>query len=185
MKPFAALAAFFCIFSALVSGVQAQNEAFRPQFHFTPERNWMNDPNGLVFYEGEWHLFYQHNPYGDKWGHMSWGHAVSRDLIHWEHLPLALAEEDSIMIFSGSAVVDWKNTSGFGRNGKPPLVAIYTGHREGTQDQRIAFSNDRGRTWTKVPGHVLDLHMADFRDPRVFWHDATSRWVMAVALPNE
>ena len=185
MKPFTALAAFFCIFSALVSGVQAQNEAFRPQFHFTPERNWMNDPNGLVFYEGEWHLFYQHNPYGDKWGHMSWGHAVSRDLIHWEHLPLALAEEDSIMIFSGSAVVDWKNTSGFGRNGKPPLVAIYTGHREGTQDQRIAFSNDRGRTWTKVPGPVLDLHMADFRDPRVFWHDATSRWVMAVALPNE
>ena len=143
MKPFAALAAFFCVFSALVSGVQAQNEAFRPQFHFTPERNWMNDPNGLVFYEGEWHLFYQHNPYGDKWGHMSWGHAVSRDLIHWEHLPLALAEEDGIMIFSGSAVVDWKNTSGFGRNGKPPLVAIYTGHREGTQDQRIAFSNDR------------------------------------------
>jgi Beta-fructosidases (levanase/invertase) len=185
MKPFVLFLAFFGSFSAPQSGVQAQAERFRPQFHFTPERNWMNDPNGLVFYEGEWHLFYQHNPYGDKWGHMSWGHAVSRDLVHWEHLPLALAEDDGIMIFSGSAVVDWKNTSGFGRNGKPPLVAIYTGHREGRQDQRIAFSNDRGRTWTKVPGPVLDLHMADFRDPRVFWHDATSRWVMAVALPNE
>lgn len=145
----------------------------------------MNDPNGMVFYEGEWHLFYQHNPFGDKWGHMSWGHAVSHDLVHWEHLPLALAEEDGTMIFSGSAVVDWKNTSGFGVNGKPPLVAIYTGHRDGRQDQRLAFSNDRGRTWTKVPAPVLDLHMADFRDPRVFWHAPSSRWVMAVALPNE
>ena len=185
MKPFVLLAAFFGTFSAPIAAVRAQPEPFRPQFHFSPQRNWMNDPNGMVFYEGEWHLFYQHNPYGDKWGHMSWGHAVSRDLVHWEHLPLALAEEDGIMIFSGSAVVDWKNTSGFGRKGKPPLVAIYTGHREGRQDQRIAFSNDRGRTWTKVPGPVLDLHMADFRDPRVFWHEATSRWVMAVALPNE
>src|SRR5688572_5982531 len=95
-------------------------EPFRPQFHFTPERNWMNDPNGMVFYDGEWHLFYQYNPHGDRWGHMSWGHAVSRDLVRWEHLPLALAEEDGIMIFSGSAVVDWKNTSGFGTAGKPP-----------------------------------------------------------------
>ena len=98
---------------------------------------------------GEWHLFYQYNPSGNTWGHMSWGHAVSRDLVHWEHLPVALAEEDGVMIFSGSAVVDWDNTSGFGTNGKPPLVALYTGHRDGHQDQRIAYSNDRGRTWTK------------------------------------
>jgi len=88
-------------------------EEFRPRFHFTPELNWMNDPNGMVFYDGEYHLFYQYNPFGNTWGHMSWGHAVSRDLTHWEHLPLALAEEDGIMFFSGSAVVDWKNSTGF------------------------------------------------------------------------
>src|SRR5689334_25221423 len=108
-------------------------EPYRPQFHFSPERNWMNDPNGMVFYEGEWHLFYQYNPQGNTWGHMSWGHAVSRDLVRWEHLPLALAEEAGVMIFSGSAVVDWKNSSGFGKDGKPPLIAIYTGHRQGRQ----------------------------------------------------
>src|SRR6266542_115779 len=135
-------------------------EPFRPQFHFTPLRNWMNDPNGLVFYDGEFHLFYQYNPFGDKWGHMSWGHAVSRDLVHWEHLPLALAEEDGVMIFSGSAVVDWSNTSGFGQGGKPPLVAIYTGHytKKPLQNQHIAYSNDRGRSWTKFAGNpVLDI----------------------------
>lgn len=113
---------------ALVAAALAQNEPFRPQFHFTPEKNWMNDPNGMVFYEGEWHLFYQYNPAGNTWGHMSWGHAVSRDLVRWEHLPLALAEENDVMIFSGSAIVDWKNTSGFGQDGQPSLVAIYTGH---------------------------------------------------------
>jgi len=159
-------------------------EPFRPGFHFTPDRHWMNDPNGMVFFEGEWHLFYQYNPFGDTWGHMSWGHAVSRDLVHWEQLPLALAEEDGVMIFSGSAVVDWQNTSGFGRDGKPPLVALYTGHREGHQDQRIAYSNDRGRTWTKA-GVVLDVNKPDFRDPKVFWHAPTSRWVMTVALSPE
>jgi sucrose-6-phosphate hydrolase SacC (GH32 family) len=167
-------------------GADRYREPFRPQFHFTPERNWMNDPNGMVFFEDEYHLFYQYNPYGDKWGHMSWGHAVSRDLLHWEHLPLALAEEDGVMIFSGSAVVDWKNTSGVGVDGKPPLVAIYTGHRNKRQDQRIAYSNDRGRTWTKYSGNpVLDLNMADFRDPKVYWHEPTQHWFMVVALPTE
>ena len=167
-------------------GDDLYREPYRPQFHFSPARNWMNDPNGMVFYNGEWHLFYQYNPQGNTWGHMSWGHAVSRDLVHWEHLPLALAEEDGVMIFSGSAVVDWKNTSGFGGEGRPPLVAIYTGHREGRQDQRIAFSNDRGRTWTKFAGNpVLDLKMADFRDPKVGWHEPSSRWIMTVALPAE
>ncbi|MEO7318650.1 MAG: glycoside hydrolase family 32 protein [Chthoniobacteraceae bacterium] len=171
---------------ALAATAFAQGEPFRPQVHFTPEKNWMNDPNGMVFFEGEWHLFYQYNPHGDKWGHMSWGHSVSRDLVRWEHLPLALAEEDGVMIFSGSAVVDWKNTSGFGKDGQPPLVAIYTGHREGRQDQRLAFSNDRGRAWTKFAGNpVLDVKMADFRDPKVFWHEATARWVMTVALSTE
>lgn len=172
--------------AAAAVGQERYREPFRPQFHFTPERNWMNDPNGMVFYDGEWHLFYQYNPHGDRWGHMSWGHAVSRDLVRWEHLPLALAEADGVMIFSGSAVVDHKNTSGFGVNNQPPLVAIYTGHREGRQDQRLAYSNDRGRTWTKFAGNpVLDLKMADFRDPKVFWHEGTSRWVMTVALPAE
>ena len=161
-------------------------ERWRPQYHFTPADTWMNDPNGMVYYDGEYHLFYQNNPYGNRWGHMSWGHAVSRDLVHWEHLPLAIAEENGVMIFSGSAVVDWKNTSGFGRDGKPPLVAIYTGHHTGRplQNQQIAYSNDRGRTWTKYAANpVLDIGEADFRDPKVFWHEPTGRWIMAVSWP--
>jgi fructan beta-fructosidase len=178
------------VFSALSAGHAAElyREPFRPQFHFTPERNWMNDPNGLVFHDGEYHLFYQSNPFGDKWGHMSWGHAVSHDLVHWEHLPLALAEEDHVMIFSGSAVVDGQNTSGFGRNGRPPLVAIYTGHytTRPLQNQHIAYSTDRGRTWTKHSGNpVLEIGAKDFRDPKVFWHEPTKRWVMAVSWPTE
>ena len=167
------------------------DEPFRSQFHFTPEKNWMNDPNGLVWYKGEYHLFYQYNPFGNVWGHMSWGHAVSKDLIHWQHLPVALAEENGVMIFSGSAVVDWDNTSGLchsadpsNPNDKSCLIAIYTGHVEKTsQSQHIAVSNDRGRTWTKYAGNpVLDIGEKDFRDPKVFWHEATKKWVMAVSL---
>jgi len=161
------------------------HEPYRPQYHFTPERNWMNDPNGMVFYDGEYHLFYQYNPFGNRWGHMSWGHAVSSNLVHWEHLPLALAEEEGVMIFSGSAVVDWKNTSGFGKDGKPPLVAIYTGYRDSDklQFQCIAYSNDKGRTWTKYSGNpVIDLSSKDFRDPKVMWHEPTRRWIMTVSL---
>lgn len=176
------------ISSASVIGQEPGTEPYRPLFHFSPQKNWMNDPNGMVYYDGEYHLFYQYNPEGDRWGHMSWGHAVSRDLVQWEHLPLALAEENGVMIFSGSAVVDWKNTSGFGQDGKPPLVAIYTGHYtdKPLQNQQIAYSNDRGRTWTKFAGNpVLDVKMADFRDPKVFWHEKTGQWIMVVALPNE
>jgi fructan beta-fructosidase len=164
-------------------------EPFRPQFHFTPERNWMNDPNGMVYSDGEYHLFYQYNPFGDKWGHMSWGHALSRDLVHWEHLPVALAEEGDLRIYSGSAIVDFANSSALGTD-RPPLVAIYTGHREesGTrqrvEDQRLAYSNDRGRTWTHHPANpVLDIGLPDFRDPKVFWHEETKHWIMAVVLP--
>ena len=146
----------------------------------------MNDPNGLVFYQGEYHLFYQYNPFGDKWGHMSWGHAISSNLVHWQYLPVALPEEKGVMIFSGSAVVDWRNSSAFGTQSRPPLVAIYTGHSGTNQSQHIAFSNDRGRTWTKFAGNpVLDIGARDFRDPKVFWHAPTARWIMVVALPIE
>jgi sucrose-6-phosphate hydrolase SacC (GH32 family) len=113
------------------------------------------------YYDGEHHLFYQYKPFGDKWGHMSWGHAVSSDLVHWKHLPLALSEQGKIMIFSGSAVIDFANTSGFGRDDQPPMVAIYTGHREErrqtkrVEDQRLAYSNDRGRTWTHYPSNPV------------------------------
>ncbi len=167
---------------------QDYSEQYRPQFHFTPAKNWMNDPNGLVYHDGEYHLFYQHNPFGDTWGHMSWGHAVSTDLIHWEHLPVALEEENNIMIFSGSAVVDHNNTSGFGSEDNPPMVAIYTGHHtdQELQDQRIAYSTNNGRTWTKYSGNpVLDEGMANFRDPKISWHEGSEQWVMVVALPTE
>ncbi|MDE2508435.1 MAG: glycoside hydrolase family 32 protein [Planctomycetota bacterium] len=158
----------------------------RPLFHFTPTKNFINDPNGLLFLEGEYHLFYQHNPEGDRWGHMSWGHAVSRDLVRWEHLPVALREADGIMIFSGSAVFDARNTSGLGRDGQAPMVAIYTGDGHRKQTQNIAASVDRGRTWTKFAGNpVVDLHSNSFRDPKVFWHEPSRRWVMATVLADE
>ena len=165
------------------------NEALRPQFHFTPPRYFMNDPNGLVYYQGEYHLFYQYNPFGEVWGHMSWGHAVSRDMLHWQHLPLALEEAGGIMIFSGSAVVDRENTSDLCRASgadRSCLVAIYTGHRKDRQTQNLAFSNDRGRTWTKYEGNpVIDLGLKDFRDPKVIWHEPTKRWVMVTVLADQ
>ena len=184
------------VFSTLLAAVMlaytpgTYTEPFRPQYHFSPPQNWMNDPNGLVYYKGEYHLFYQYNPFGDVWGHMSWGHAVSRDLVHWEHLPVALQEENGIMIFSGSAVVDWQNSSGLCRNPDPRdrscLVAIYAGRTETSQTQHIAFSNDRGRTWTKYSGNpVIDLNMRDFRDPKVIWHEDTKKWIMVTVLARE
>ena len=169
-------------------GGSASGQEFRPQVHFTPNANWINDPNGLVFLDGTWHMFYQYNPLGTTWGHMSWGHAVSRDLVHWQELPVALAEDDQYMIFSGSVVVDAANTSGFGVPGAPALVAVYTGSSQGgqRQNQQLASSVDRGATWTKYAGNpVLDCDLADFRDPKVFWHSASSRWVMAVVLSVE
>ena len=163
----------------------AQDEPLRPQFHFSPARNFMNDPNGLVYFEGEYHLFYQHNPEGDRWGHMSWGHAVSPDLLHWKHLPVALREEDGIMVFSGSVVVDHEDRSGL-CGGRPCLVAVYTGHTKDRQTQNLAASRDRGRTFTKYAGNpVLDLARKDFRDPKVFWHAPTARFVMVTVLPDE
>jgi len=168
------------------------DQPYRPQYHFSPHEHWTNDPNGPVYFEGEYHLFFQYNPFGDTWGHMTWGHAVSPDMVHWEQLPPAIPEENGIMIFTGSTVVDEENTSGFCTNQKPCLVAVYTGHtpakngQPALQTQNLAFSNDRGRTWTKYSGNpVLDLHMSDFRDPKVFWSQQGERWVMVVSLPND
>ena len=167
------------------------DEPYRPRFHFSPRINWTNDPNGLVYFEGEYHLFFQYDPTGIEGRHKSWGHAVSADLTHWEELPVAILETDGIQIYTGSVVVDERNTSGFCTGGKACLVAIYTGDShpagvKGLETQNLAYSNDRGRTWTKYKANpVLDLHMKDFRDPKVFWSQAGGRWTMAVALPDE
>ncbi|WP_165224487.1 glycoside hydrolase family 32 protein [Aquisphaera insulae] len=161
-------------------------ETGRPLYHFTPPRNFINDPNGLVLVDGEYHLFYQHNPEGDRWGHMSWGHAVSRDLYRWQHLPIALREADGIMIFSGSAVLDRTNTSGLGRDGVAPMVAAYTGDGLGKQTQNLAYSLDLGRSWTKYAKNpVLDIGSKEFRDPKVFYHHDTGRWIMATVLADQ
>jgi sucrose-6-phosphate hydrolase SacC (GH32 family) len=160
-------------------------ELYRPQFHFTPGEHWMNDPNGLVYYQGEYHMFYQWNPLGDTWGNISWGHAISRDLVHWTELGLAISYDDRETIFSGSVVVDKDNTSGFGTKANPPMVAIYSSAALPTfaQSQALAYSLDRGRTWTKYAGNpVLDNPDPDFRDPKVFWYEPTQRWIMPVAL---
>ncbi len=158
----------------------------RPSYHFTPHRNWLSDPNGLV-HDGEWwHMFYQYNPSGEDWGHMSWGHAVSRDLAHWREQPVALPDNEARMVFSGSAVMDPAGTAGFGPGA---MVAIYTaattGHRP-IQAQAIAGSDDGGQTWSDYGGNpVLDLGMADFRDPFVFRHDPSDSWIMVVVKSNE
>ena len=168
---------------------QIYKEQYRPQFHFSPEEKWMNDPNGMVFFNDEYHLFYQYHPFGTTWGPMHWGHAVSKDLIHWEHLPIALYPDELGAIFSGSGVVDWENTTGFFEKNEPGLVAIYTS--AGTypdsdrplQQQSLAYSKDNGRTWVKYEGNPVlsDVNITDYRDPKVFWHEETNKWVMVLA----
>lgn len=163
-------------------------EKYRPRFHFSPEEKWMNDPNGMVFFNDEYHLFYQYHPFGTTWGPMHWGHAVSKDLIHWEQLPIALYPDEHGAIFSGSAVVDWNNTSGFFDN-QPGLVAIYTSadmypdSDRPRQRQSLAYSKDNGRTWVTYEGNPVlsDVNITDYRDPKVFWHDETNKWVMILA----
>jgi fructan beta-fructosidase len=151
-------------------------EKHRPQFHFTSRRGWLNDPNGLVFRKGEYHLFYQHNPYGWAWGNMHWGHAVSKDLVHWQELPLALyPPRYGDWAFSGSAVVDKDNTGGFKKGDEDVLVAAFTSTGRG---ECIVFSNDRGRTWTEYEGNPVVKHKG--RDPRLLWHEPSNRWIMAV-----
>ena len=163
---------------------------WQPQLHFSAPPNWINDPNGPILLNGQYHLFFQFNPFGDQWGHMSWGHAVSSDLVHWKQLPLALPEENGVAIFSGSTVEDKDNTSGLcgTRGEKTPgcLVAIYTGASTDKQTQNLAFSRDSGTTWTKFPGNpVIDPGLKDFRDPKVFWYEPGKSWIMVVALPTQ
>jgi len=194
-KKFSIVLPFVFAWGAIIAQNNLYKEKYRPRFHFSPAKNWTNDPNGLVYLDGEYHLFYQYNPYGNRWGHMSWAHSVSSDLVHWKHLPLAIPEKDSVMIFSGSAVIDRNNTSGFAtKAGQVPMVAVYTGHiiadtsdkENYRQEQHIAYSLDKGRTWTKYAGNpVLDIHKKDFRDPKVFWYDKGKKWIMAVVLPHE
>ena len=155
------------------------NEKYRPQFHFSPEYGWMNDPNGMVYLDGEYHLFYQYNPYGSMWGNMSWGHAVSTDLTSWTYLPVALSPDSLGAIFSGSAVIDKDNTAGFG---KDAMIAIFTSAGK-VQAQSIAYSTDKGRTFTKYAQNPVlpNPGITDFRDPKVSWNELSGQWVMALA----
>lgn len=183
-----ALALSLAVLAACGQRAPTFEERFRPAYHFTPARNWMNDPNGLVYHNGVYHLFFQHNPRGDRWGNLSWGHAVSRDLVNWRELGVAMPERD-VMIFSGSAVIDAANTSGFSSSNAPAMVAFYTGHdpRDGAESQYLAYSLDEGRTWAQYDGNPIIERpgIGQFRDPKVFWHAATQRWVMVLVHPGE
>ena len=160
----------------------SNREKFRPTYHFSPLYGWMNDPNGMVYKDGEYHLFYQYNPYGSKWGNMSWGHAISKDLVNWQHLPVAIAPDALGTIFSGSAVVDTDNTAGFGAGA---IIAIYTQNSD-RQVQSIAYSTDNGRTFTCYENNpVLTSDARDFRDPKVLCHKETRRWIMILAVGQE
>ena len=163
-----------------------KDEDYRPLYHFTPPAKWMNDPNGLVFYKGKYHLFYQHNPNASVWGQMNWGHATSTDLFNWTDQPIAIAADNAGTIFSGSVVVDANNTSGFKTGNEAPLVAIYT-INGAQQQQGIAYSTDAGVTWQKYASNPVlpNPGVPDFRDPKVFWNEGRQRWTMALAVGNK
>lgn len=157
-------------------------EPYRPAYHFAPSYGWMNDPNGMFYKDGVYHLYYQYNPYASVWGNMNWGHATSRDLVHWKHEPVAIAPDALGTIFSGSAVVDADNTSGLGAG---TVVAFYTSASE-RQMQSMAYSTDGGKTFTKYAGNpIVTSHVPDFRDPKVIWHEPTRRWVMVLAAGQQ
>lgn len=155
------------------------DEPFRPLYHYSPFYGWTNDPNGMVYKDGEYHLFYQYNPYGSVWGNMTWGHAVSKDLINWEHKTPGILPDSEGTIFSGSAVIDKYNTAGFG---KDAMVAIYTNDGD-RQTQNLAYSLDNGKTFIKYKGNpvLTDPNIVDFRDPKVFWDDDSKQWIMSLA----
>lgn len=170
------------------------SEPHRPQFHFSPREQWMNDPNGMVYHKGVYHLFYQHYPDSNVWGPMHWGHATSKDLVHWTQLPIALYPDSLGMIFSGSAVVDTANTSGLGSKENPPMVAIFTYHaaekekagRIDYQTQGLAYSLDDGMTWKKYDQNPVlkNPGIKDFRDPKVFWFAQGKQWIMTLAVQD-
>jgi sucrose-6-phosphate hydrolase SacC (GH32 family) len=168
------------------------SEAYRPQYHFTAPKGWINDPNGLVYFRGKYHLFYQHNPFGTEWGNMTWGHAMSTDLVHWQNLPNALTPDQLGTMFSGSAVVDWKNTSGLGSKTQPAMVMLYTaagGTNEESKGQKftqcLAYTTD-GETFHKLATNPVLPHVeGENRDPKVLWHEPTKSWIMALYLDGD
>ncbi|MFS0868705.1 PfkB family carbohydrate kinase [Paenibacillus xylanilyticus] len=169
------------------SSKEFKMDSFRPGFHFSPPSHWLNDPNGLVYYEGEYHLFYQNHPFSNQWGPMHWGHAVSENLIHWQHAPIALFPDEHGAIFSGCCVVDWNDSSGL-FEGHHGLIAIFT-HADTypetdqpRQRQSLAYSRDKGKTWHKYAGNpvLAEPDLVDFRDPKVFWHAESKRWIMVI-----
>ena len=196
---FLLILSFFMAHASVQSQVQPDakltNESlYRPAFHFTPKQGWMNDPNGMIYLNGQYHLFFQHYPDGTVWGPMHWGHATSSDLVQWKEQAIALYPDSIGMIFSGSAVLDKNNTSGLGRGGIAPLVAIFTQHnmpgekagRTDFQNQSIAYSLDEGKTWTKYAGNAVlkTPNLKDFRDPKVIWHAPTQKWIMSLAVAD-
>lgn len=171
-----------------------QGEEYRPQIHFTPEKNWVNDPNGMVYHKGVYHLFFQHSPDKSVWNEISWGHATSKDLVHWKRQPMAIKPDSLGLIFSGSAVVDKNNTSGFGTKNQTPLVAIFTQHNmqqeklgaNNYENQSIAYSLNDGKSWTMYKGNpvIKNPGIRDFRDPKVFWHEGSKQWIMSLAVTD-
>jgi fructan beta-fructosidase len=174
------------------SSSKKTDKLYRPAIHFTPKAGWMNDPNGMIYVNGVYHLYYQHNPKASVWGPMHWGHATSKDLIHWKHQKIALYPNTLGTIFSGSAVIDSNNTSGFGKGRRAPLVAIYTQHsmegekagRDDFQNQSISISLNAGKTFRTYKGNpvIKTPNLRDFRDPKVFWYEPTSKWIMSLAV---
>ncbi len=181
----------FLMCCSISTFAQQPTPQWRPTYHFTAPSNWLNDPNGLIYLNGEFHLYYQYNPFENKWGHMSWGHATSKDLVNWKHLPVAIPEkitkDTTTMIFSGSAVLDKFNVSGLGK-GKAPVVAFYTADlpKQRNESQYMAYSNDGGLSFTNYAKNpIIDLNKKDFRDPNVWWHESTQQWIMTVAMVDE
>ncbi|MEO8794936.1 MAG: glycoside hydrolase family 32 protein [Daejeonella sp.] len=192
--------AFTFILSLVISGslfaqtTDGADEIYRPQIHFSPKAHWINDPNGMVYHKGVYHLFFQYFPDGNIWGPMHWGHATSKDLFHWEEKAIALYPDSLGYIFSGSAVVDENNTAGFAKNGEVPLVAIFTHHsmegekakRNDFQNQSLAYSLDDGTTWVKYSGNPVlrNPGITDFRDPKVMWFEGSKKWIMTLATKD-
>ncbi|GAB3728026.1 glycoside hydrolase family 32 protein [Spirosoma lituiforme] len=190
-----------CLLALLTHGSYGQvnqtnlkPELYRPQYHFSPKAHWMNDPNGMVYIKGTYHLFFQYYPDGTTWGPMHWGHATSNDMVRWQEQPIALYPDSLGLIFSGSAVVDVANTSGFGKNGQTPIVAIFTHHNsklekeksDKFQYQSLAYSLDEGKTWTKYAGNPVlpNPGITDFRDPKVRWFEPQKKWIMTLATKD-